>query len=111
MIQFNVQNWKTHDPDGILRVDRDKFAIEYLKFLGDFHPREDFLSFENIDTKIIVDFGFYGNEVNLSGVWRIYVVDGNLEDGWHSPLEQHKFVFSDFFQGINCVQLLLVKYS
>lgn len=58
MIQFNARNWKAHDPDGILRVDRDKFDIENLKFLGDFHPREDFLSFENIDTKIIVDFGF-----------------------------------------------------
>lgn len=110
MIKFNSRIWNIRDPDGILNVDREKFEISEFKFLGDFHPREDFLSFENIESKIIIDLGFYGCEVKLEGSWQVYVVDGKLEEGWHSHLERHEFLFGEFMQSIDCVKSLLAKY-
>lgn len=111
MIEFNSRIWNIRDPDGILNIDREIFEISELKFLGDFHPREDFLSFENIESKIIIDFGFYGCEVKLEGSWQVYVVDGKIEEGWHSPLERHEFAFGEFMQGIDCIKSLLAKYT
>jgi len=111
MIVYNSKLWNARDPDDILKVDRNKFNIRELKFLGKFHPREDFLCFNNIDSKVIVDFGFYGNEIECDGDWKIYVIDGNLEEGWSSPLELHQFRFNQFLRGINCVQSLLDKYT
>jgi hypothetical protein len=111
MIEFNSKIWKVNDPDRILEVERGEFDAKKLKYLGNYHPREDFINFENIGSKIIVDFGYYGCEVKLDGFWQAYVVDGNLEEGWHSPLECHKFPFSEFKKGVDCVQSLLAKYT
>lgn len=109
MIQVDEKVWLIHDPDKVLTYDRKTFDTSIIKFLGDIHPREDLLSFENRAKNYIVDFGYYGCEVALDGNWVVYVIDGNIEEPWEHPVERHET--KGFLEGINNVELMLKKYT
>tara|TARA_R110000751_G_scaffold46081_2_gene104020 strand:- start:150 stop:449 length:300 start_codon:yes stop_codon:yes gene_type:complete len=98
-----------HDPDEVLTYDRENFDASILKFLGDIHPREDLLSFENKITNYIVDFGYYGCELALDGTWVVYVVNGNINEPWEQPVERHET--DAFLEGIDNVDIMLQKYT
>ena len=90
--------------------DRSSFDLSILKFSGDIHPREDLLQFKHQNTSHIIDFGFYGDEVKLEGVWVVYVIDGKLkEDAWEDPLE--RIESKNFLDGIKNVQSMFNKYT
>ncbi len=110
MIDINESIWSIYDPDNILNYDRLRFDLSILEFSGDIHPREDLLQFEHQDTSCIIDFGFYGNEITLEGVWVVCVIDGKLKEAaWQHPLE--RIESKSFLDGIDNVQLMIEKYT
>ena len=109
MLKFDDSIWSVHDPDKVLSCDKPNSDESILKFLGDIHPREDLMNFENKHSKYIVDFGYYGCEVELDGSWVAYVIDGNIEDAWDEPVERYET--KTFLDGIASVQAMLNKYT
>lgn len=109
MIEVNGNKWKIYDPDNILSYDFEGFDTSILKFGAAIHPREDMMQFTNINSNCIVDFGYYGCEVKLDGFYAVHVVDGNIEEAWHQPLERHQS--KNFLEGINSVREMLEKYT
>ncbi len=109
MIQLDEKIWTIHDPDKILSYELEDFDVSIIKFCGDIHPREDLLSFENCNTKYVVDFGYYGCEVALDGSWVVYVINGNIEEPWGEPVE--RIDTNNFLEGIGNVQTMLSKYT
>jgi hypothetical protein len=109
MIQINEKKWSIHDPDEIFSYKSEGFDISALKFGAAIHPREDMMQFRHNESNCIVDFGYYGCEIKLDGFYTVSVVDGNLEEGWHEPLERYES--KDFLNGIANVQAMLTKYT
>ncbi len=110
MIQINENRWSVYDPDEILSYKFEGFDTNSLKFGAAIHPREDMMQFNHKESSCIVDFGYYGCEIKLNGVYTVYVVDGNLKEGaWDEPLE--RIESKDFLKGITTVQEMLNKYT
>ncbi len=109
MLQINHSKWEVNDPDKILSHELKGFNESEVKFGADIHPREDMLQITHKETGFIVDFGFYGCEVELNGFYVVHVIDGNLEEAWHHPLERHES--STFIEGIKNVQAVVAKLT
>ncbi|SDU21136.1 hypothetical protein [Halopseudomonas salegens] len=109
MFQVDKSTWHIYDPDNILSSRREGFDTGILRFGGDIHPREDLMQFTHRLSNCIVDFGYYGCEINLDGFYAVSVVDGHMEEGWQSPME--RLESRDFLAGITHVQAMLEKYT
>ncbi len=109
MFQIDKGKWKIYDPDNILGYKREGFDTSILKFGGDIHPREDLLQLTHNESNYIVDFGYYGCEVELDGFYAVHVIDGNLEEAWYPPLERHES--KCFLEGISSIEAMLTKYT
>jgi hypothetical protein len=109
MLQINDKKWKIYDPDNILSYELDGFDTSALKFGAGIHPREDMMQLTNIESNCIIDFGYYGCEIELDGFYVVHVIDGNLEEAWYHPLERHES--KGFIEGIINVQAMLAKYT
>ena len=109
MLKFDKHLWEIYDPDKILSYNKDNFDLNALISLGKIYPREDLMFFKNIFTNKTIDFGYYGCEIQLDGIWIVYVVDENKKNAWDKPLEVHKFLFTQFYQSINCIQDIIEK--
>lgn len=110
MIEFDSKKWEFYDPDGILARSRDtisglNFDLEKARIF----PREDMMCFKHTEKSIIIDFGFYGDEVDLVGEWIVYVVDIALDGPWDAPIDRIKSKL--FLDGINNVQSAIRKYA
>ena len=111
MISFNSKLWTAHDPDKLLSFNRDHVALTTANLLDHINPREDLIYFQHTESHIIIDYGYYGCEVELNGKWSIYVIDGNIEDAWENPIEKHTFPFHDFMLEIKYIENLILKYT
>lgn len=109
MLQIDESKWDIYDPDKILGYQLKGFDRGVLGFGAAIHPREDMMQFTHKESRCIVDFGYYGCEVELDGFYVVRVVDGNLEEGWHQPLE--RLESKDFLEGIVHAQAMLEKYT
>lgn len=109
MIKIDKSKWQIYDPENILNYEADGFDTSVLKFGAAIHPREDLMQFTHKESNCIVDFGYYGCEIKLDGIYAVYVIDGNLEEAWNHPLERHES--QDFLKGITDVQTMLAKYT
>ena len=107
MLHIDKSKWEIHDADNILRHKLEEFDLNILKFGGDIHPREDLMQLTHNETNFIIDFGYYGCEIKLDGLYIVYVIDGNREDAWVEPLERHES--NSFLEGIKNVQTALDK--
>ena len=109
MLQINNSKWEVCDPDNILSKKLKEFDVSALKFGADIHPREDMIQLTHKESNCIIDFGYYGCEIELDGFYAVHVIDGNLEEAWYHPLERHESKF--FLEGITNVQCMLAKYT
>lgn len=109
MLKVDKRKWEVHDPDKVLSYERDVFDINIINFFGEIGPREDLMAFTHKETNYIVDFGYYGSEVELDGYWIVYVIDTNMDEPWESPIERHDS--KSFLDGIGNVHAMLEKYT
>jgi len=109
VIEFDDKVWTAQDPDGMLSLkksDLSCFACD-----GKISPREDLLQFKHRMSGIVVDYGYYGSDVELNGSWIVYVITEASPEGWDLPLEKHSFSYNNFVKSTNCVQTILEKYT
>jgi len=109
LINFNNSIWSARDPDNILLTTPDSINENCFGFGKSIHPREDLLQFTNLNNEKIIDFGFYGDEIELNGKWIVFVVISGNPDAWYNPLERYEF--KEFIDGVGKVQELLNKYT
>jgi len=109
VLQIDESKWNVCDPDNILSYEFERFDTRELKFGADIHPREDMLQLTHKKSNCIIDFGYYGCEVKLDGLYLVYVVDGNHQEGLCEPYDHLES--KDFLGGIKNVGAMLYKYT
>jgi hypothetical protein len=90
LIDVDKNKGDVHDPDKVLSYEREGFNTNNLEQLANIFPREDLMAFTHKETTFTIDFGYYGCEIELDGYWVVYVINGNIDEPWYSPIERHE---------------------
>lgn len=109
MIEFNKNIWEVYDPDNILKYEKSRFNLDFVKFGGLIHLREDLMHFNHNHSNISIDLGYYGNEIDLEGIYSIHILNLMDKDPWYLPLE--KLDTHTFLEAIAIMQTQIYKYT
>lgn len=110
MIEINPELWVIHDPDSVLSRDLSNFSeSQFHTDEENIWPREDLIQLKHKAKNLIIDLGFYGDEISLKGQWTVYVIDLNIEEPWYAPIEEKSF--SRFLRGIEFLTEAISRYS
>ena len=86
------ENWRVYDPDNLLERSYDE--LELIEFNGfickEVIPREDLFRAENLNSALVIDFGFYEGESKRQGAWLLYLLGPGLN--WDKPTDKMSFV-------------------
>jgi len=109
MIEFNKNIWTVYDPDNILKYQKNGFNLEIVKSGGLIHPREDLMHFNHNHSNISIELGYYGNEIDLKGIYSIHILNLTDKDPWCLPIE--KYDTYTFLEAIAIIQTQIYKYT